>query len=290
MGKLDKFMQMCSGIISGKFFKIFKDSYYIKFFGCYLYLNIKDSGLSRVLKRDGIRETESTISMLKYLKPDMNIIDVGSNIGYYVIIECMVVKNGNGRIIAVEPGPENVKFLNKNISTNGFSNIVTVIEGAVSDSSGEGELILSDAANCHTLKDSRLYGNSDKKLISIKKYTFEDILKLSRISQDTIDFIRMDIEGYEYLLLPTIYPMLSNSRELYMFIEFHPHIHLELHKKVLTELEGMGFSCIDATKEYMLNNNVQRKYCPHATIKELYMDPFFTQHGGLETFLYKSKK
>jgi FkbM family methyltransferase len=289
-GKINRIFWFYYAIASNMFYKLFKDSYYIKFLGCNFYLNIKDAGLSQVLKREGIREIESTISMLKYLRPDMKIIDIGSNIGYYVIIECMVVKNGNGRIIAIEPGQENVKILQKNIASNGFSQIVTVIEGAVADSSGDGELILSDSANCHTLREPRLYSDSDKKIIQVRKYSIEDILRQCGIQPNAIDFIRMDIEGYEYLLLPTMYPIFDDPHELYMFIEFHPHINPDLHKKVLSDLEKRGFYCIDATKEYMHNRSVRRKYFPKATLKELYTTQFFTQDGGLETFLYKPGK
>ena len=46
------------------------------------------------------------------IKPGMGILDIGANIGYYAIMESLLIgKNGN--LIAVEPSKSNVNLLKK---------------------------------------------------------------------------------------------------------------------------------------------------------------------------------
>ena len=47
----------------------------------------------------------------------MNILDIGANIGYYVLIQRNLVGK-NAKITAIEPIPENVNILRKNLKLN----------------------------------------------------------------------------------------------------------------------------------------------------------------------------
>ena len=67
-------------------------------------LNLNDKGLSRTLILFGERELDHKIILEKVLKKNMKILDIGSNIGYYLLIERNLIGR-KSKIIAVEPVP-----------------------------------------------------------------------------------------------------------------------------------------------------------------------------------------
>ena len=87
-------------------------------------LHLHDKGISKELFTYGKREHLSTDLVLegKVIKPGDVVLDLGANIGYYALMESMIV-GGEGKVYAVEPSPENYKMLKENIELNGFTNI-----------------------------------------------------------------------------------------------------------------------------------------------------------------------
>ena len=77
-----------------------------------MYLNPRDKGISRTLLLFGERELDHKIILEKVLKKNMNIFDIGANIGYYVLMESDLIGH-EGSIIAVEPVPDNINLLKK---------------------------------------------------------------------------------------------------------------------------------------------------------------------------------
>ena len=248
------------------------------------HLNPLDIGISRVLAKNGIRENESVDALYKYVNRDMTILDLGANIGFYVILEAQIVSNGIGRIIALEPGPENLRLLKLNVKANNYEDYVDIYFGAICDSSGTVQLELTNAFNsCHLVK---LYRSKNSVgTIDVPAFTFYDFLKHAGITIEQLNFLRMDIEGAEYEIFPDIIDMIKNKTSFLMFIEFHPNINRFKHKEILKKLESMGFICLTATKEYPKDGKIIRTYRPNTTIKQLYTEEFFLQPGGCEVFL-----
>ena len=87
-----------------------------KIYNFEMFLNLNDKGLSRTLILFGERELDHKIILEKVLKKNMKILDIGSNIGYYLLIERNLVGR-NSKIIAVEPVSDNIKLLKKNLLT-----------------------------------------------------------------------------------------------------------------------------------------------------------------------------
>ena len=84
-------------------------------------LDIFDKGISRTLLLFGERELEHKYILENCLKENMTVLDIGSNIGYYPLIELNKIKN-TGKLISVEPSPENYEMLKKNLILNNFLN------------------------------------------------------------------------------------------------------------------------------------------------------------------------
>ena len=88
------------------------------------------------------------------LKPGMNVLDIGANIGYYAIMESILVGT-SGNVVAIEPMLPNIKMLRKNIELNNVKNI-EVVHGAVSSQTGTGQMFVSSHSNLHTFHNEGL--------------------------------------------------------------------------------------------------------------------------------------
>ena len=90
-----------------------------------LYLDTSDRGLSRTLFLFGKREIDHYKMLQGILEPGMQILDIGANIGYYALMESLVI-GPNGQVTAIEPMLPNIEMLKRNIELNSATNIDVV--------------------------------------------------------------------------------------------------------------------------------------------------------------------
>ena len=116
----------------GVLMKILNKNFIIKkIYNYKLSLDLYDKGISRTLLLFGKRELEHKKMLEDIIKPEMTVLDIGANIGYYSLMMLKLIGN-NGKLIAVEPSPTNIEILKKNLSLNNFHDI-EVHNGAISD-------------------------------------------------------------------------------------------------------------------------------------------------------------
>ncbi len=162
-------------------------------------LDMKDPGISRALNLFGERELDMKLMLEWYVKPGMTIFDIGANIGYYSLLELSLLK-GSGKVVSIEPAPENVKLLKQNLALNGYYgrlyDNMPVVQAAVSDKSSKRTFHLSQFSNLgtfHPVETSFTNGHS----ITVETTT---IAKLAD-RYGNPDLIRMDVEGHEVEIL-----------------------------------------------------------------------------------------
>ena len=97
-------------------------------------LSFNDLGISQALMLDKIREVKATNYIQTFLDKGDIVLDIGANIGYYVLLEARVIKN-TGHIYAIEPIPSNIKMLKRNIELNNYQN-VDIYTGAMGEKVG----------------------------------------------------------------------------------------------------------------------------------------------------------
>ena len=73
-----------------------------------------DTGISSELLMFKTHEPLTTKLISKKLTSGMICLDIGSNIGYYALLEHKLVGK-EGKVIAIEPSPLNFQYLQKNI-------------------------------------------------------------------------------------------------------------------------------------------------------------------------------
>ena len=144
------------------FYKFILRSNYLKknIYNFKMFLNLKDQGLSRTLILFGKRELDHKIILEKVLKKNMQILDIGANIGYYSLIQRDLIGQKN-KIVAVEPIQENIKILRKNLLLNNDESTI-VIEGAVSNKNGYDNFYTSNHFNLGTFH----FEGSSKKFLN----------------------------------------------------------------------------------------------------------------------------
>jgi len=123
------------------------------------------------------------------LRESMNVIDVGAHIGMYTVLAAEKVGR-KGKVIAIEPGPENYKQLLKNIELNKFKNVIPM-NIALTDHKGREKLYIHPHSYGHSLLPSEDKTSS----IDIFVRTLDNLLKERKMKQ--IDLIKIDTEGAE---------------------------------------------------------------------------------------------
>ncbi len=147
------------------------------------------------------------------LKEGSVVLDIGANIGYYVLIESQLIGEG-GKIYAVEPVHSNFELLNENLQLNNLHNVST-FNFAFGEKTTKSKIYISDKSNLCSMNRQGAGG----RIVGAEKvevFTVDDFLK----DKVAPNFIRMDVEGYEYEIIKGMPKTLSGN--IKMLIELHP--------------------------------------------------------------------
>lgn len=164
-------------------------------------------------------------------------LDVGAHLGYYTRIFSKLVQR-SGTVWAFEPCPENYPLLKHNLSAARFGNI-KIVNKAVSAQNGAATLFISSGHSMHSLNASFTDGQGQ---VEVETISLDSFLAANGVS--SVDFIKIDVEGAEPLVMEGMKQIASQSPRLKMLMEYNPpalraggHNPLEL----LTTLHEMGF-------------------------------------------------
>lgn len=225
-------------IINSLFKKYNIDIYHpIDLNGDKFFVDLSDPGISTQLILRGEREVEHVKDIETNVSEGMIGIDIGANIGFFAVSEAKKVGPG-GKIYCIEPSSVNCKLLKKNIKELNYSNWVDIDQYIISgSSSGFGELILSKNFNSnHVAGPEEKVKNCKKEIV--EQLTLDDFIEIKGIDPATIDFIRCDIEGFEYLLFQGMEKLFNKSQNLQIFIELHPDSYPVKFNKTYADIVG----------------------------------------------------
>jgi FkbM family methyltransferase len=196
------------------------------------------------------------------LKPGDTVLDLGSWIGS-ISLYCAAA---GAKVVAVEPDPEAYNFLLKNIGKNpSFQKNISCINVAVTH---ENESITLHARKNYGYSSSSTIARARDTLHSknVRGLTLGTLLGQQQLSK--INFIKMDIEGGEFLLLPSIREELKKLDYPYLYVSFHTsylseHFYLTktgiplLAKALIKTEELTGWNFFKKEKEKLIRNCVQ---------------------------------
>lgn len=184
-------------------------------FGLKIFLNPEDfSTVSSSIGTTGRLDLALTELLRKLLKPGMNVVDVGANIGYYTLLSSRIVGT-EGRVYAFEPEPHNFELLNKSIDANNLDN-VRVYQGAVSDKAGLAKLYLSDSQMPQAHSISRDWGRGS---IDVNSTTLDSLWE--SLGKPHVDLIKIHVGESDRLVLRGAKRLLSEL-EPFVIMVFVP--------------------------------------------------------------------
>ena len=188
---------------------VFRRRFYKRrIFDYFMWLDLADPGISRTLMLFGERELDHKWLLEAVCKRDMCVLDIGANIGYYVLMESKLIGSG-GRIFAVEPSAENYRLLERNLKLNNIDHQVELNQVAVSSETGTKTFYLSNMSNLNTFHVDHVSNEQlqDYHAVDVSTTTVRDIY--NRCGR--FDLIRMDVEGHEVEILSNALDLIAEN-------------------------------------------------------------------------------
>jgi FkbM family methyltransferase len=142
--------------------------------------------------RLGTYELPVQKALAQYLQPGAVFYDIGANVGFFSIIAAKKIGN-KGQVYAFEPVPENVTTIQRNVELNRFTN-VTVVDKAVSSSSGQAELLLAHHIGGAVLATAAMPPDM-KGTMFVETVTIDNSLDSIHLKPPTV--VKIDVEGAE---------------------------------------------------------------------------------------------
>jgi FkbM family methyltransferase len=213
-----------------------------------LRLNLNDPVLSGALTLRVFERSELHFFQ-QYCLGDMTLVDIGANLGLYT---ALAIHNLNpaGRILAIEPHPGVFTLLQQNVADNlhlrpDGGPRVDAFQLAATPKAGTLPLRM----NPENQADNRMYhGTYQGKLedwgsTSVKTQPVDALL--SRLGLREVNFVKMDIQGYEQQALHGFMKSLRHSPRTFLMTEFWPKGLREAGGDALAyldELASLGFT------------------------------------------------
>lgn len=217
-----------------------------------MYIDKHDTVISRALIRHKIWEPMETKIFYEYIKPGHTVVDIGAQIGYYTLIASKLV-GPTGKVFAFEPDPRVFKILKKNLQVNHITN-VTAIQKAVSNRNASSSLYINHSKP----SDNQIFPhpNEIREKITVKTISLDSYIKNERIN-----FIKIDIQGAEYLALNGMKNIIKRNQTT-LVTEFWPRGIEQCGTKyndLLDFLSSMRFEIyqIDEVKNVISKTNVK---------------------------------
>jgi FkbM family methyltransferase len=146
-------------------------------------------------------------------------VDVGANVGALTFLAASIVGPA-GRVIAVEPNPDNLQLLYRGIVYNGYGNVE----------------VMPHAASNRRSVFSLTGGTSNTHLIGARApeegghFVQSVVLDEALDGLPRLDFVKMDIEGHEPLALEGFARLIGRYRPV-LLVEFNPHCLVDLQRQ-----------------------------------------------------------
>jgi FkbM family methyltransferase len=193
-----------------------------------LWIALIDNDLiSEYIKRHNIWEQNVTNYLIKNVKPNQTVIEIGANIGYYTILLAQLVSPG-GHVYAYEANDEVYDFTKFSLRMNGLSDIVKIKNIGILDKAGEFNMRYTKLHN-NSLSETNIGGAN---ITFAEKVPGNDcVKKVQVVSLDenlpnlkNVDWLRMDIEGSELPAILGAKRIIESSPNLKIVMEWAPNM------------------------------------------------------------------
>jgi len=147
--------------------------------------------------------------LLSYAKRDDVFLDIGAHVGIYTVKLAQRVS----KVIALEPEPQNYRFLYRNILINHLNDKVIALPIAASDRDGYADLCVKTLSGAHTLEDLQ----NCKRKVKVITLRVDTLLKILDIKK--VDIVKIDVEHHESKVINGMSEILANKPPRLLVVE-----------------------------------------------------------------------
>lgn len=170
----------------------------------------------------------------KYVKPGSTVIDIGANIGLHTLRSALLTGE-KGKVLAIEPSTWAIKKLRRNLELNPeLSKVIEIRHNALGENA-EKSISLGFQSSYRLNGKNEIYSE------------VVDVLTLDSIAEQnslqSVDFIKIDVDGHELHILRGAKKMLSISKPV-LVVEFTPSYstsYLDELTAIETYLHSLGY-------------------------------------------------
>jgi FkbM family methyltransferase len=180
----------------------------------------------------GSYEHEKRLAVEKGIKRGDVFYDIGANVGYFSLLAAKL-SAPDGRVVAFEPLPRNIAFIQRHITLNNLEERIKVIEAAVSDHSGSAWFDPDISTSKGHIADQ---GQLEVKLVCL-----DELVRTGEIPLP--DVMKIDVEGAEAEVLRGAMHTLHACHPL-LYLDTHQR---EAHEQTVAILTSLGYTitCLD---------------------------------------------
>jgi FkbM family methyltransferase len=197
-----------------------------------IYLNVHEQPMM-VQMAMGIYEPAKQAMIHRHLRPGMTFIDVGANMGYFTLQAARLVGN-SGRVISIEPAPQNFSLLQRSIDLNGYTNTIA-LPVALSDRDGSAGLQILGRSTEHTLAPLKV---TDLPRVVVPTRTLDSLIAEQKLSR--VDMVKIDVQELELEVLRGATETLRSNPHLVMLLDLPKR--LEMRRAIAEFLAPYGFT------------------------------------------------
>jgi len=184
-----------------------------------------------------------TIDLMKrQVKEGMIVFDIGANIGMYSILLSKLV-GSSGKIYSFEPDENTFNILTKNLSLSKCDNVLAY-KIALSDSNSLAIMSKPNEQSGDAFHYIQPLNDSDDISKSVQTITLDNFLLEQGIPK--VDFIKIDIEGAEFLCLTGATQLLTGPQSPTLVCECYEEYLQRFGKRisdVLIYMDSKGYIC-----------------------------------------------
>ena len=205
-----------------------------------------ESDLFRRLVKDGDYEASLVDVCEKYLIRDRDVLDIGANIGFYTVLLGKLI-NDNRKVLSVEPTPNALKRLYKNIVENELTKKVELYEGVVSDVVGDIEINTIEGREEYSSIGAMAHPSVSNEVVTKIKVESSTVDRLVEIRKLAPGFIKIDVEGAEYAVLKGMKEVILKNKPIILSELSNPLLKENgtSSQEVISFIEDFGYKIID---------------------------------------------
>jgi FkbM family methyltransferase len=217
-------------------------------------IDVRSHILQRILI-EKYYEPEIVSAVKNSLRPEMDAINIGANIGIFSILIASLI-NEDCKVLAIEPTPLAFQILIKNIKRNNLIHKIELFNGICIDVEGEYTLnTIVGNEEYSSIGQSTFFSNIHKNIekINVKGETVDNLVNINNLNPG---FILMDVEGAEMKVLIGAESVIKN---------YHPTVILEVHDDIYNTQNTSSIDIISFFEKfnydvYDINRSSQIKF------------------------------